>query len=141
MLAKIIPVRLENIVVFFYFFLLINKHPRQAFILFITTGLVNSVFKCLYKFAGGSGSSEDDGTLSAGDAGNTALAANLGSIEKKEADTCSPVPKHRVVEQVDSSDASAECSPKLIQRYIVLIHLEINISFLFETWSVLHYFM
>ncbi|XP_073982579.1 retinal degeneration B isoform X1 [Rhodnius prolixus] len=66
--------------------------------------------------SGGSGSSEDDGTLSAGDAGNTALAANLGSIEKKEADTCSPVPKHRVVEQVDSSDASAECSPKLIQR-------------------------
>ncbi|KAF6206087.1 hypothetical protein GE061_017312 [Apolygus lucorum] len=67
--------------------------------------------------AGGSESSGDDGTISAGDTGNSSLAANLGSIEKPEGENASPIIKRRSPEPAQvSSDASPEVSPRLSQR-------------------------
>lgn len=67
--------------------------------------------------AGGSESSGEDGTISAGDSGSNTLAANLGSIEKPEGDSASPLAKHRVMSESETrAEVSPDVSPKLNQR-------------------------
>jgi hypothetical protein len=47
----------------------------------------------------------------------------LGSIEKTEPETTSPMTPHRErAEVVDSSESSPEESPKVAQRYNFLLH-------------------